>query len=230
MKGAFEVLFEDNHLLVVNKASGILVQGDVTGDIPLVELAKKYIKEKYGKPGEVFLGVVHRLDRPVTGVVVLARTSKALERMNALFREKATTKTYFAIVSNKPSKTEDRLVHWLIKDEKKNKPKAFSRETVGAQKSELSYKVVGSTRGLYLLEVKPVTGRPHQIRVQLASIGCPIKGDLKYGDDIANEDASICLHARQLEFIHPVKKTSLIVKADLPRSGYWMDFIHFQTT
>jgi 23S rRNA pseudouridine1911/1915/1917 synthase len=230
MKGAFEVLFEDNHLLVVNKASGILVQGDVTGDIPLVELAKKYIKEKYGKPGEVFLGVVHRLDRPVTGVVVLARTSKALERMNALFREKATTKTYFAIVSNKPSKTEDRLVHWLIKDEKKNKTKAFSRETVGAQKSELSYKVVGSTRGLYLLEVKPVTGRPHQIRVQLASIGCPIKGDLKYGDDIANEDASICLHARQLEFIHPVKKTSLIVKADLPRSGYWMDFIHFQTT
>jgi 23S rRNA pseudouridine1911/1915/1917 synthase len=230
MKGAFEVLFEDNHLLVVNKASGILVQGDVTGDIPLVELAKKYIKEKYGKPGEVFLGVIHRLDRPVTGVVVLARTSKALERMNALFREKATTKTYFAIVSNKPSKTEDRLVHWLIKDEKKNKTKAFSRETVGAQKSELSYKVVGSTRGLYLLEVKPVTGRPHQIRVQLASIGCPIKGDLKYGDDIANEDASICLHARQLEFIHPVKKTSLIVKADLPRSGYWMDFIHFQTT
>jgi 23S rRNA pseudouridine1911/1915/1917 synthase len=230
MKGAFEVLFEDNHLLVVNKASGILVQGDVTGDIPLVELAKKYIKEKYGKPGEVFLGVVHRLDRPVTGVVVLARTSKALERMNALFREKATTKTYFAIVSNKPPKTEDRLVHWLIKDEKKNKTKAFSRETVGAQKSELSYKVVGSTRGLYLLEVKPVTGRPHQIRVQLASIGCPIKGDLKYGDDIANEDASICLHARQLEFIHPVKKTSLIVKADLPRSGYWMDFIHFQTT
>lgn len=227
MKGAFEVLFEDNHLLVVNKASGILVQGDVTGDVPLVELAKKYIKEKYNKPGEVFLGVVHRLDRPVTGVVVLARTSKALERMNALFREKETTKTYLAIVSNKPPRDEDRLVHWLIKDEKKNKTKAFSRETVGAQKSELSYKVVSSTRGLYLLEVKPVTGRPHQIRVQLASIGCPIKGDLKYGDDAANEDASICLHARQLEFVHPVRKDSLIVKADLPRSGHWMDFINF---
>lgn len=229
MKGAFEVLYEDNHLLIVNKAAGVLVQGDSTGDIPLVDLAKKYIKEKYNKPGEVFLGVVHRLDRPVTGVVVLARTSKALERMNTLFREKETTKTYLAIVSNRPPKESDRLVHWLVKDEKKNKTTAFTRETPGALKSELSYRVVGSAHGLYLLEVKPITGRPHQIRVQLASMGCPIKGDLKYGDDTANEDASICLHSRRLEFLHPVKKTPVTITATFPTIGHWRTFAQFQT-
>lgn len=230
MQNAFKVLYEDNHLLIVNKAAGILVQGDSTGDVPLVELAKSYIKEKYQKPGEVFLGVVHRLDRPVTGVVVLARTSKALERMNALFREKETTKTYLAIVARKPKSDSGNLIHWLKKDEKKNKTTAYSKITDGALKSELSYQLVGSRHGLYLLEVKPITGRSHQIRVQLASMGCPIKGDLKYGDDQANEDGSICLHARQLEFIHPVKKEPLIVKADLPLSGYWKYFIELQTS
>jgi 23S rRNA pseudouridine1911/1915/1917 synthase len=230
MENGFKVLYEDNHLLIVNKAAGILVQGDSTGDVPLVELAKIYIKKKYEKPGEVFLGVVHRLDRPVTGVVVLARTSKALERMNALFREKETSKTYLAIISRKPKSDSGNLIHWLKKDEKKNKTTAYSKITDGALRSELNYQLVGSRHGLYLLEVKPITGRSHQIRVQLASMGCPIKGDLKYGDDQANEDGSICLHARQLEFIHPVKKEPLIVKADLPLTGYWRYFIELQNS
>src|SRR5690349_7244348 len=178
----FTVIFEDNHLLVVNKSSGVLVQGDATGDVPLVELCKQYIKEKYHKPGEVFLGVVHRLDRPVSGVVVLARTSKALERMNALFREKETTKTYWAIVRSKPPQPEGTLIHWLQKDEKKNKTTVYKKETGNALRSELSYKVLGSAEGHWLLQVNPVTGRSHQIRAQLASMGCPIKGDVKYGD------------------------------------------------
>lgn len=223
----FVVLFEDNHLLIVNKAAGVLVQGDVTGDIPLVDLCKDYIAQKYRKPGAVFLGVVHRIDRPVSGVVVLARTSKALERMNALFREKETKKTYWAIVKNNPPKEENTLVHWLIKDEKKNKTTAFSRETQNAARSELSYRVIGHAGGLWLLEVKPVTGRPHQIRVQLASINCPIRGDIKYGDDEANEDGSICLHARQLEFVHPVKKEMLSIEAVLPDTSYWKNFSKF---
>jgi 23S rRNA pseudouridine1911/1915/1917 synthase len=223
----FEVLFEDNHLLIVNKSSGVLVQGDATGDTPLVELCKEYIKEKYKKPGAVFLGVVHRLDRPVSGVVVLARTSKGLERMNALFREKETTKTYWALVKNKPPRKEDTLVHWLVKDEKKNKTTAFSRETTNALRSELSYRIMTQAGGLWLIEVKPITGRPHQIRVQLASMNCPIKGDVKYGDDAANDDGSICLHARQLEFVHPVKKEMLKVEAPLPDSTLWKYFSTF---
>ena len=221
------VIYEDNHLLIVNKASGLLVQGDSTGDKPLVEFGKEYIKQKYGKPGAVFLGVVHRLDRPVSGVVVLARTSKALERMNALFREKETTKTYWAIVKNKPRKEEDTLIHWLLKDEKKNKTTAFTRETKDASHSELSYKVIGHAIGHWLLEVKPVTGRPHQIRVQLASMNCPIKGDVKYGDAEPNEDGSICLHARQLEFVHPVKKEKLVCQAPLPDTDIWKHFSKF---
>ena len=179
MQKPFTVIFEDNHLLVVNKAAGILVQGDSTGDIPLAELCKEYIKEKYEKPGAVFLGVVHRLDRPVTGVVVLARTSKALERMNELFRDRDMKKTYWAIVTSKPKQQNGTLVHWLSKDEKKNKTTAYSRETVGALRSELNYKVIGSSEGQWLLEVNPITGRSHQIRVQLASMGCVIKGDVK---------------------------------------------------
>jgi 23S rRNA pseudouridine1911/1915/1917 synthase len=220
----FSVIFEDNHLLVVNKSSGVLVQGDVTGDIPLVELCKEYIKQKYNKPGAVFLGVVHRLDRPVSGVVVLARTSKSLERMNALFREKETTKTYYAIVSAKPPKTEDTLVHWLLKDEKKNKTTAFKKETVGALRSELRYKVLASAPGCYLLQVNPVTGRPHQIRVQLASIGCVIRGDIKYGDDQPTDNGSIYLHARRLSFIHPVKKEMVMFEAPVPDMGLWKYF------
>lgn len=223
----FTVLFEDNHLLVVNKSSGILVQGDSTGDTPLVDLCKQYVKEKYQKPGEVFLGVVHRLDRPVSGVVVLARTSKALERMNELFREKETSKTYLAIVRKKPSQPEGVLIHWLEKDEKKNKTKVFKKETSGALRSELSYKLLGTAREHWLLQVNPVTGRSHQIRVQLASMGCVIKGDLKYGDDEPNEDGSICLHARRLTFIHPVKKEEVTFEAPLPNSGMWKYFPKF---
>jgi len=226
----FTVIFEDNHLLAVNKSSGILVQGDATGDVPLVELGKQYIKEKYHKPGEVFLGVVHRLDRPVSGVVVLARTSKALERMNALFREKETIKTYWAIVRKKPQQPEGTLIHWLQKDEKKNKTTAYKKETTGALRSELSYKVLGSAEGHWLLQVNPVTGRSHQIRAQLASMGCPIKGDVKYGDDNANEDGSIYLHARRLQFIHPVKKESITLDAPVPVMGIWKYFVKFDET
>ncbi len=225
----FTVIYEDNHLLVVNKASGVLVQGDSTGDVPLVELGKDYVKQKFSKPGAVFLGLVHRIDRPVSGIVVLARTSKALERMNALFREKGTKKTYWAIVKNRPMKDQGTLIHWLLKDEKKNKTTAYTRETAGASHSELSYRVLGSNAGFYLLEVNPVTGRPHQIRVQLASMDCPIKGDVKYGYPQANADESICLHARKLQFIHPVKKEPLTVEAPLPETEYWRPFSNFSS-
>ncbi|MFM9841277.1 MAG: RluA family pseudouridine synthase [Cyclobacteriaceae bacterium] len=218
------VLYEDNHLLVINKASGTLVQGDATGDKPLVDICKDYIKEKYQKPGEVFLGVVHRLDRPVSGVVVFARTSKSLERMNELFRNRETQKTYWALVDKMPQNQEGTLIHWLVKDEKKNKTTAYKKEHSEGQRSELSYKLIEQKGGLYLLEVKPITGRPHQIRVQLASINCPIVGDVKYGYESANDDASICLHARQLQFIHPVKKESITITATLPKNHFWKPF------
>jgi 23S rRNA pseudouridine1911/1915/1917 synthase len=228
LNSLFTVLFEDNHLLVVNKSAGVLVQGDSTGDIPLVELCKQYIKEKYHKPGDVFLGVVHRLDRPVSGVVVLARTSKALERMNALFREKETLKTYFAIVRTKPSQPEGVLIHWLQKDEKKNKTTVFKNETKGALRSELSYKLIGTAHDHWLLEVNPVTGRSHQIRVQLASMGSVIMGDVKYGDKEPNPDGSIYLHAKRLTFVHPVKKEKVIFEAPLPDMGMWKYFTKFE--
>ena len=218
------VLYEDNHLLIINKPCGTLVQGDETGDKPLVEMGKEYIKEKYQKPGEVFLGVVHRLDRPVSGVVVFARTSKALERMNELFRNKETKKTYLAIVSEKPPKNEDSLIHWLEKDEKKNKTTAYIRESPKGQRSELSYKLIGQAAGRFLLEVNPITGRPHQIRVQLASMGCPILGDVKYGASAPLANASIALHARKLEFIHPVKKEKTEIIADLSHTNHWKIF------
>lgn len=224
LKQSFSVVYEDNHLLIVNKSPGILVQGDETGDKPLSELCKEYVKQKYNKPGAVFMGVVHRLDRPVSGIVVLARTSKALERMNALFREKETKKTYWAIVNNKPRQEEETLVHWLLKDEKKNKTTAFVRETSGTQRAELTYKVIGKSGGKFLLEVNPITGRPHQIRVQLSSVGCPIQGDLKYGAPEANGDGSICLHARALEFVHPVKKELMRVDTLPPDTTHWRSF------
>ncbi|MBS1486462.1 MAG: RluA family pseudouridine synthase [Bacteroidetes bacterium] len=219
------ILYEDNHLLVINKPAGTLVQGDETGDVPLVEICKKYIKEKYHKPGEVFLGVVHRLDRPVSGVVVFARTSKALERMNALFRERETKKTYWALVKQKPQKKTDTLVHWIVKNEKTNKVTAYTKENSARQRSELSYQIVKESNGLFLLEINPVTGRPHQIRAQLAAIGCPLIGDVKYGYEQPNTDKSICLHARRLEFIHPVKKERIFFEAPLPANKYW-DFFN----
>lgn len=221
MSEPLEILFEDNHLLAINKPCGVLVQGDITGDKPLVEIAKEYIATTYKKPGAVFLGVVHRLDRPVSGAVVFARTSKSLERMNALFRNKQTSKTYWAIVLNKPVVETGTLVHWLVKDEKKNKTTAYKREHPDGLRSELSYRLIGSRSGGFLLEVRPVTGRPHQIRVQLASIGCSIVGDVKYGASSPNFDESICLHARQLEFIHPVRNEPIAIIADAPRNQLW---------
>lgn len=202
----------------------MLVQGDHTGDIPLVNHGKAYIKEKYNKPGEVFLGVVHRLDRPVSGVVLLARTSKALARMNALFKEQKTEKIYWALVRNRPPQEVGTLVHWLTKDPKKNRATAHRREVSGSKRAELAYRLVAQHDALSLLEVVPRTGRPHQIRVQLATIGCPIRGDLKYGAPEANLDASINLHARQLSFVHPVKKTPLRATAPLPKEIGWHGF------
>ena len=221
---AARILYEDNHLLIVNKPAGMLVQGDHTGDVPLVELGKHYIKEKYDKPGEVFLGVVHRLDRPVSGVVVLARTSKALARMNALFQTRDVEKTYWALVGQAPPTDADTLTHWLTKNPKKNRANARTQAGGDSKRAELSYRLLAGQNDTFLLEVKPLTGRPHQIRVQLAAIGCPIRGDLKYGFAQPNPDASISLHARTLSFVHPVKKTPLKLVAPLPDEAGWQAF------
>jgi 23S rRNA pseudouridine1911/1915/1917 synthase len=217
------ILYEDNHLIAINKQAGVLVQGDDTGDEPLSEKVKQYIQQKYQKPGAAFLGVVHRLDRPVSGVVVFARTSKALERMNALFQKRETQKTYRAIVDTKPKQSQAVLVHWLRKNEQTNKVTLFDRETSDALRCELSYRVLKEKDGLFLLEVLPVTGRSHQIRAQLASMGCPIVGDLKYGSKEALGQ-SICLHARQLQFVHPVKKEETIIAANPPSNEFWKLF------
>ena len=218
------IIFEDNHLIVINKSSGVLVQGDETGDQPLVEICKEYIKDKYHKPGDVFLGVVHRLDRPVSGVVVFARTSKALSRMNELFRARETKKIYWALTDTKPLESNGNLVHWLRKDESKNKTTVFSRDTPGTQQAELQYKVMASAGGKWLLEVCPVTGRSHQIRAQLASMGCSILGDRKYGSMVPADDGSIALHARSLTFLHPVKKEPISLVAPLPENEWWKAF------
>ena len=217
------VLYEDNHLIAINKVPGDLVQGDSTGDVPLSEKAKLYIKNKFKKTGAVFLGVVHRLDRPVSGVVVFARTSKALERMNALFRNRETVKTYWAIVDKKPRKDTDVLIHWLIKKESNNTVAYYNNEVPNGLRSELSYKVLSEKNGLYLLEVKPVTGRSHQIRVQLSAMGCPIIGDVKYGSK-RELGRYICLHARSLRFIHPVKKEEITMEAEIPNEEFWNQF------
>jgi len=220
----FDVVYEDNHLIVVNKQSGVLVQGDKTGDAPLSDYVKEYLKEKYNKPGNVFAGVVHRLDRPVSGLVILARTSKALERMNQLFKDREIQKTYWALVKNKPKAEEGKLIHWLIKDTEKNITTAHNKDIKEGQKSELTYQLLERINDYYLLEVKPLTGRPHQIRVQLASMGCPIKGDVKYGYKDISGDGSISLHARKVRFMHPVKKELLSVTAPLPGNESWKAF------
>jgi 23S rRNA pseudouridine1911/1915/1917 synthase len=217
----FTVIYEDNHLIIVNKASGVLVQGDQTGDRPLLDLVKAYIKEKYAKPGEVFLGTVHRLDRPVSGLVVFARTSKALDRMNELFRSRQIQKIYWALVSKKPEPPQGTLVHWLVKNEAKNQTSAYRQEAPGSQRAELSYRLLAGQAQSFLLEVQPITCRPHQIRVQLASLSCPIIGDVKYGYPRANPDGSIHLHARQLSFVHPVRKEPIQVTAPLPEDAIW---------
>ena len=216
-----EVIYEDNHIIAVNKKASDIVQGDKTGDRPLPEYVKDYIKKKYNKPGKVFLGVVHRLDRPVSGVILFARTSKALSRLNEMFREKKVQKTYWAIVKNKPQNIKDKLVHYLLKNQSKNKSQAFIREGNYALRSELSYELIHSLDNYHLLEVSPKTGRHHQIRVQLAKIGCPIKGDIKYGFDRTNKDKSIHLHARKIDFIHPIKKEPISITAPTPNDVLW---------
>lgn len=217
-----QVLYEDNHIIIVNKAASEIVQGDKTGDMPLSEMVKAYIKEKYAKPGAVFLGVVHRLDRPVSGVVVFARTSKALERLNAMFREGGRIqKTYWAIVKERPREPEGELVHYLVRNEQQNKSYAYSTERVGAKRSVLDYRLLASMDRYHLLEVTLRTGRHHQIRCQLAKMGSPIRGDLKYGSERSNPDGSICLHARRIRFEHPVSKVMIDVVAPVPDTPLW---------
>ena len=218
------VLYEDNHLIVVDKKSGEIVQGDKTGDVPLSDQVKVWIKEKYHKPGNVFLGVVHRLDRPVQGVVVFARTSKALSRLNEMFRTAEVHKTYWAITQKRPEKEEATLTHWLVRNEKQNKAYAYDVEKPGAKQAVLRYKVIAASEHYNLLEVKLMTGRHHQIRCQLAKIGCPIKGDLKYGAKRSNADGSISLLARKIEFVHPVSKENIVVVAPLPDDNLWQSF------
>lgn len=220
-KSNLQVLFEDNHIIVVNKRAGDIVQGDKTGDKPLSDVVKEYIAEKYNKLGKVYLGTVHRLDRPTTGVVMFAKTSKALPRLNKLFADKKADKTYWALVKNQPPKTEDRLVNWLRKNPKNNKSTSYIKEIENSKKAILSYKIIKTLDNFFLLEIDLETGRHHQIRVQLSNIGCPIKGDLKYGFDRSNKDGSISLHARKIEFTHPVSKENISVVAPTPNDVIW---------
>lgn len=216
-----EILFEDNHIIVVNKKTGDLVQGDKTGDAPLSDILKEYIKKKYNKPGNVYLGVVHRLDRPTTGIVIFAKTSKALERLNKMLRDKTIDKTYWAVVKNKPSKPADTLVNYLRKNPKNNKATVFNKETKDTKRAVLHYKTIKSLDNYHLLEIDLETGRHHQIRSQLANINCPIKGDLKYGFNRSNKDAGIHLHARKINFMHPVKKEPIEIIAPTPKDPIW---------
>lgn len=220
-KDNLQVLHEDNHIIVVNKRVGDIVQGDKTGDKPLSDVVKEYIKDKYNKPGDVFLGVVHRLDRPTTGIVVFARTSKALTRLNDLFKNRETEKTYWAVVKNKPPKHEDNLVHFLKRNEKNNTSKAHLKEIPESKKASLDYKIIAELKNYFALEINLHTGRHHQIRSQLSAIGCPIKGDLKYGFDRSNPDGGIHLHARKLKLIHPVSKETLEIIAPTPDDAIW---------
>ena len=216
------VVYEDNHIIIVNKQSGEIVQGDKTGDTPLSDIVKQYIKDKYNKPGNVFLGVVHRLDRPVSGLVVFAKTSKALSRLNEMFRTGDVHKTYWAIVKKNDIAPEATLTDWLTRNERQNKSYAHNREVPGAKKAVLSYKVRSVSDNYMLLEVLLMTGRHHQIRCQLAHMGCPIKGDLKYGSPRSNPDGSISLMSRRVEFVHPVSKETIAVEAPVPNDRLWL--------
>lgn len=218
------VLYEDNHIIAVNKAAGEIVQGDKTGDKTLCDAMKAFLKEKYAKPGNVFVGLPHRLDRPVSGIVVLAKTSKALERLNEMFRTGAVKKIYWAITKECPAKPEAELECWIYRNEKMNKSFAYSKEVKGSKKALLHYRHIAASQNYNLIEVELKTGRHHQIRCQLASIGCPIKGDLKYGAKRSNPDGSISLHARYVEFIHPVSKELIQITAPLPADKLWQSF------
>ena len=219
-----QVLYEDNHIIIVSKTTGEIVQGDKTGDKPLSETVKQYIKEAYAKPGDVFLGVVHRLDRPVFGLVLFARTSKALSRLNAMFANGEVKKKYWAIVKDMPPQSEGTLTHWLVRNEKQNKSYVYDREVPHSKKAILDYKVIGKSDNYYLLEVDLKTGRHHQIRCQLAKMGCPIKGDLKYGAKRSNPDGSISLLSHSMQLIHPVSKKEIVVEAPLPNDNLWRSF------
>ena len=216
-----QVIYEDNHIIVVAKRSGEIVQGDKSGDRPLTEDVKAYLKEQYAKPGLVFLGVVHRLDRPVSGLVVFARTSKALSRLNEMFRNGSIHKTYWALVQTPPPAEEGELIHWLTRNERQNKSYAYRNEVPGSKKAVLRYRVIGQTDRYTLLEIQLLTGRHHQIRCQLAAMGCPIRGDLKYGAPRSTPDGSISLLARSIEFVHPVSKEIIRLEAPLPEDSLW---------
>jgi 23S rRNA pseudouridine1911/1915/1917 synthase len=219
-----EILYEDNHLIAVNKQVADIVQKDKTGDVALEDAVKDYIKQKYQKPGEVFLGVTHRIDRPVSGVVLFARTSKALERLNAMFQEKKLEKVYWAIVKEKPPQNEATLIHYIKRDQEKNKSYAYDKEVAGSKRAVTKYKLTGASDNFFLLEVTIETGRHHQIRCQLAKIGCPIRGDLKYGFPRSNPDGGISLHAKSIRFMHPVKNEEVYIEAPLPDDKLWNFF------
>lgn len=221
------VVYEDNHIIVVNKTSSEIVQGDKTGDTPLSEMVQQYLKEKYQKPGNVFIGVTHRLDRPVSGLVIFSKTSKALPRLNEMFKEGEVKKTYWAIVKECPKEPEGELVNFLVRNEKQNKSYAYDREVPNSKKAILHYKLIGRSQNYFLLEIDLKTGRHHQIRCQLAKMGCTIKGDLKYGSPRSNPDGSICLHARHISFNHPVSKELIELDAPVPASNLWNGFEMF---
>jgi 23S rRNA pseudouridine1911/1915/1917 synthase len=225
MSESLDVLYEDNHLIAINKNSSQLVQPDNTGDTPLEDLVRNYIKEKYNKPGEVFLGVAHRIDRPVSGVVLFARTSKALERLNKLFSGREVKKIYWAVVKNKPPRDSDTLEHFILRNTKQNKSYAYIKEVPESKFARLSYKIIASSERYFLLEIDLETGRHHQIRCQLAHIGCPIKGDLKYGFDRSNPGGGISLHSRCVRFIHPVKNAIVEIYANPPKEPLWNAFL-----
>jgi 23S rRNA pseudouridine1911/1915/1917 synthase len=223
-----QVLYQDNHLIAVNKPAGIPIQGDPSGDTSLLDMVKEYIRLTFNKPGEAFCGLIHRIDRPVSGLSIFAKTSKALERMNAMFKERHIQKTYWAVVGQNPPSHQATLQHWIRKNSENNTVKAYSKFVAGGKEAILDYRVISESGGFYLLEVNPLTGRPHQIRAQLSKIGCPIQGDIKYGFNQKNIDRSISLHARSLAFVHPTKNEKILIKAPLPKNEVWQRYWDFE--